>query len=82
VVEQYIFYIYSVEMYILSYSMEQSPSQEIPHILWNPKVRYRTHKCPPPLLIPSQLHPVPTTPSHFLKVEMYIKMKNGVCVAS
>jgi hypothetical protein len=64
-------------LYLLSYSMEQSPSweanrllacQETTHILWKRKVHHHIHKCPPPVPILSQLDLTHTYTSHFLKI--------------
>jgi len=49
-----------------------SASQEIPRIVWKPKINYRSHKCPPPAPLLSQLDLVHTPTSHFLKIHINI----------
>ena len=71
---------------LLTYSMEQSPSEanrfsispEIPRILYNSKVHYRIHKCPPPVPILSQLDSTSWRSILILSSHLHLGLPSGL----
>ena len=74
-------YCTSLLPYLFTDSTEQRPfreanrssaGQEIPRMVWNPKVHYRMHKSPPPAPTLSHIDPIHAFPSLFSKIHFNV----------
>jgi len=65
-----------------SEAKSQSANQEIPRLLWNPKVHYCVHKSLSLVPILSQIHSVHTFPHYFPKIHSNIISTPYLCLNS
>ena len=67
---------------ITDFLEDNRSGQDIFSILWNPKIHYRIHKCPPPAPVMSQINPMAPHPTSWrtiliLSIQLRLGLPSG-----